>query len=219
MTTRIKSALVLALALVLLNYPLVAATWTRWQVERDGVPTVVRVTDDDVVGSGDDAAYWISYVLPEDVDPDQTPWAANVDRATYDRAVDTGEATVRVLDGDPVQLRVVGQVVGRTGLVVTVVADLLILALVLFLWRSGRYGRRPRVSRLEALGDVEASAEDGLVEEEDGRVRVHGLVTGITPDDLVIDTADQIVVVLLDGHRVSVREGGRGQVVGRWLAD
>ena len=206
----------LGLVVLMINLPLVHSTWTRWQVERNGTDVTATLVDDDVLGSDDDPAYWISYTLPAEIDPDQQEWAREVDKAAYDAAVASGTVTVRVLDGNPVTSRAEGQVVGSAGLVATLIADLLLAAFLLVLWRFGRYGR-PEVLRLEALGDVVAGADDPGVDEEDGVVHVTGALTEATDHDIVLDAAGRRVVVVLDGRAVLAAPGERVSVRGRRL--
>ena len=204
----------LGLVVLMINLPLVHSTWTRWQVERNGSDVTATLVDHDVLGAADDPAYWISYTLPSDIDPDQLEWAREVDKAAYDAAVASGRVTVRVLDDNPVTSRAEGQVVGRAGLVATLVADLLLLGFLWVLWRYGRYGRRPEVLRLEALGDVVADADAPGVEEQDGIVHVTGALTEATDHDVVLDAAGRRVVVVLDGRAVLAAPGERGQRAG-----
>ncbi len=156
MSRRVRSWLMLALVVLMINLPLVHSTWTRWQVERNGSDVTAdprrqrRARRRRRPGVLD-----LLHAPPNDIDPDQLEWAREVEKAAYDDAVASGTVTVRVLDGNPVTSRAEGQVVGTAGLVATLVADLLLVAFLWVLWRFGRYGR-PEVLRLEALGDVVA---------------------------------------------------------------
>jgi len=119
----------------------------------------------------------------------------------------------------PVTARVPGHVISRAGLVATVIADLLLLALVLVLWRFGRYGR-PEPLRLEAVGDVvaaEAGVVGGAVDDESGTVTARGTLEEITEHDVVLDTGRRRVIVVLDGHNVLADLHGPAQVPGRRL--
>jgi len=214
-STRLKSILWLVLLVVVINLPLAQSTLTRRNVEQNGTVVTASLVDHDVLGDAGDPAYWISYRLPEDVDPDQVPWPREVERATYDEAVATGQVTVRVLEGSPASSRVEGQYVSRAGLYLTLAADLVILLLVLLLWRFGRYGR-PEPLRLEAVGDV-TTAEPGEAIEEDpsGTVVVRGEVEEIDGHVVVLDTGSRRAVVVVDGHAVLVEVGQQAQVPGR----
>lgn len=215
MSTRLKSILWLVLLVVVINMPLVQSTLTRRNVEQNGTEVTATLVEHDVLGDASDPAYWISYRLPKDVDPDRLPWAREVERTAYDEAVASGQVTVRVIEGSPETARVEGQYVSRAGLYMTLGADLLILALVLLLWRFGRYGR-PEPLRLEAVGDV-TTAEPGDAIEEDpsGTVTVRGEVQEIDGHVVVLDTGSRRAVVVVDGHEVRVEVGQQGQVPGR----
>ena len=95
MSTRVKSVLWLVLLVVVINMPLVQSTLTRRDVERNGTEVTATLVEHDVLGDASDPAYWISYRLPKDVDPDQLPWAREVERAAYDEAVASGQVTVQ----------------------------------------------------------------------------------------------------------------------------
>ncbi len=216
-STRIKSAVWLVLVVLLINFPLVQSALTRRDVERSGTDVTATVVDNEVLGDRGDPAYWISYRLPDRVDPDQRAWPRQVDRATYDAVVADGRITVRVIPREPVTARVPGQVVSRAGLIATIIADLLLLALVLVLWRFGRYGR-PEPLRLEAVGDVVAADAGGAVDEDDvGTVTARGTLEEITEHDVVLDTGGRRVIVVLDGHRVLAGLHAPAQVPGRRL--
>jgi len=214
-STRLKSVLWLVLLVVVINMPLVQSTLTRRNVEQNGTEVTATLVEHDVLGDASDPAYWISYRLPKDVDPDQLPWAREVERPAYDEAVESGQVTVRMIEGSPETARVEGQYVSRAGLYITLAANLLILALVLLLWRFGRYGR-PEPLRLEAVGDV-TTAEPGDAIEEDpsGTVTVRGEVQEIDGHVVVLDTGSRRAVVVVDGHEVRVEVGQQGQVPGR----
>ena len=108
-----------------------------------------------------------------------------------------------------------GQYVSRAGLYITLAADLLIVALVLLLWRFGRYGR-PGPLRLEAVGDVTmAEPGDAIEEDPSGTVTVRGEVQEIDGHVVVLDTGSRRAVVVVDGHDVRVEVGQQGQVPGR----
>ena len=218
-STRTKSAVWLVLLVLLINFPVVQGALTRRDVERSGTDVTATLVDNEVLGDSEDPAYWISYRLPESVDPDQRPWPRQVEQATYDAVVAQGGLTVRLIPGEPVTARVPGQVVSRAGLVATLIADLLLLALVLVLWRFGRFGR-PEPLRLEAVGDVvaaDAGVAGGAVDDDSGTVTARGTLEEITEHDVVLDIGSRRVIVVLDGHRVLADLYGPAQVAGRRL--
>lgn len=218
MSTRAKSVLWLVLLVAVINLPLVQSTLDRREVRQSGTDVTATLVDHEVLGDRDDPAYWLSYQLPESIDVDQGAWAREVEQETYDAAVASGQVSVRVLEDEPVTALAEGQVIGRAGLVATLVADLLIVGFVLLLWRRGRYGR-PEPLRLEAIGDVTAGEPGGAIEEDvSGVVVVRGALAEVTEHDVVLDTGDRRVIVVLDGHRVQADLGAPAQVPGRRLA-
>jgi len=217
-STRAKSVLWLVLLVAVINLPLVQSTLDRREVRQSGTDVTATLVDHEVLGDRDDPAYWLSYQLPESIDVDQGAWAREVEQETYDAAVASGQVSVRVLEDEPVTALAEGQVIGRAGLVATLVADLLIVGFVLLLWRRGRYGR-PEPLRLEAIGDVTAGEPGGAIEEDvSGVVVVRGALAEVTEHDVVLDTGDRRVIVVLDGHLVQADLGAPAQVPGRRLA-
>ena len=183
----------LLLLAVVINLPLAHSTWTDAKVERSGEDVSATVVEH---GDSD----WLSFRFPADVDPDQRTWSVEVDDPTYDEAVATGRLEVRVLDADPSAYRVDGAVESRVPLVVTAVADVLLLLLVLLMWRFG--GRLRSSLRAVALGDVERCKPEILLERlhaEDYLVR--GEVLEVGPDRVVLDLGNRTIEVLLDGHQ------------------
>lgn len=218
MSTRTKAAVWLVLLVLLINFPLLQGALTRRQLERSGVDVTATLVDHEVLGGSDDPAYWISYRLPPSIDPRQDSWPRQLEREAYDDAVADGRLTVRVIAGEPNNARVPGQVVSRVGLIVTLVADLLLLGLVLVVWRFGRYGRRPETLRLEAVGDVRESGPGPSVEEDvSGTIIVRGTLREVTDHDVVLEVGRQQVIVVLDGHRVLAELHQPAQVPGRRL--
>jgi hypothetical protein len=199
---------VLLLLAVVVNLPLVHSTWTDARVESSGVEVAATVVDHD---SGR-----LAFRFPTDIDPDQRTWSAEVDDATYDDAVETGEVKVRVLEDDPSAYRADGAVESRVPLVATIVADLVLLTLALLMWRFG--GRMRARLRAVALGDVERCAPEILLERlhaEDYLVR--GEVLEVGPDRVVLDLGNRTIEVLLDGHANPVGHQQAAQVRARMI--
>lgn len=222
MSTRTKSVVWLVLLVFLINFPLVQSALTRRDVERSGADVTATLVDHEVLGTSDDPQYWISYRLPTSIDPDQDVWPRELERSAYDEVVAAGRLTVRAIEGEPVSVRVPGQVVSRAGLVATLVADLLVLGFVLVLWRFGRYGRpertRPETIRLEAIGDVREGGPVVSVDEDaSGTVVVRGTLTEVTDHEVVLEVGRGRVVVVLDGHRVLADLHSPAEVPGRRL--
>lgn len=216
MRTPLRTYLLVGFLLLLINFPLAQSNWTRWQVERHGEPTTATLVEHEVLGSADDPRYWVSYRVLPPMDDQATPLVRRVDQAAYDAAVDSGQVTVLVRDGDLATSRAEGQVVGRAGLVIALGLNLLMLAYGLVLWRFGSRRRLPTL-RVEAVEDVIPAEGKTLIDESDGPVLVRGTIGEITDHDVVLDIGSRSVIVVLDGHRVLVADGELAQVRGHYL--
>ncbi|QWF22418.1 hypothetical protein KM427_01300 [Nocardioides sp. LMS-CY] len=212
MKRRTRYVLVLVLAAVLVNLPLLHATWTDLRVDRSGVEVGATVVDHRTAGE----QHLLTFRFPEDIDPDQRTWSADVDAATFDRAVGTGEITVRVVESDPAAYRVDGQVDSSALLVITLIADVLLVVVALLLWRYG--GRRRPQLRAIAVGDVERCPPGVALDRIEGETYlVRGEVAELGDDRVVIELADRSVLVLLDGHRNPVGHQQAAQVHARLI--
>jgi hypothetical protein len=199
MKRRTRYVLVLVLAAVLVNLPLLHSGWTDRKIERDGVDVTATVSEHRTVGG----QHLVSFRLPESVDPDQRTWQADVDSATYDAAVSTRELQVRVLPDDPAAYRAEGQVESNAVLVMTLVADGVLLLVVLLVWRLG--GRRRPQLRAIAVEDVERCPPGSALDRIEGETYlIRGEVSGIEPGQVVLDLGDRSVLVYLDGHRNAI---------------
>ena len=101
-------------------------------------------------------------------------------------------------------------------LVVTAVADAVLVLLVLLMWRFG--GRLRSNLRAIALADVERCKPEILLERlqaEDYLVR--GEVLDAGPDRVVIDLGNRTIEVLLDGHRNPVGHQQAAEVRARMI--
>lgn len=189
-----NSLLLLLFLAVVVNLPLLHSTWTDSRVEANGVDVTATVTD-----QTDQDGAWVSFTFPEDIDPDQKTWHAEVDQETYDEAQRTGELQVRVLEDDPAAFHVEGQAESSIVLVFTLVADLILLLVFVLLWRSS--GRLRGQLRAIALEDVERGGADVLLERLQGEeYLISGDVLEMEPGRVVLDLGNRRVVVLLDGH-------------------
>lgn len=210
MKRRTRYVLALVLAAVLVNLPLLHATWTGLRVDRSGVEVEATVVDHRTAGG----QHLLTFRFPEDVDPDQRTWSADVDAATFDRAVGTGEVSVRVVESDPAAYRVDGQVGSSALLVITLIADVLLVVVALLLWRYG--GRRRPQLRAIAVGDVERCPPGVALDRIEGETYlVRGEVAELGDDRVVIELGDRSVLVLLDGHRNPVGHQQAAQVHAR----
>ncbi len=125
---------------VLVNLPFLHHSWQQWRIERNGVAVTAEVTDTDVLREESDPHYVVRLRLPEDIDPTGQTWPAEVDRATWLRAEESGEIGVRVLRDNPGAQRVDGERASPLGYVIIGVVDVVVLLLGLLLWRVRRAG-------------------------------------------------------------------------------
>ena len=210
MKRRTRYVLVVVLAAMLVNLPLLHSTWTDQRVERSGIDVQATVVDHRTVGG----QHLVSFRFSESVDPDQRSWQADVDAATYDRAVASGELGVRVLADDPAAYRADGQVTSNTLLVMTLLADVVLILAVLILWRLG--GRRRPQLRAIAVADVERCAPGSALDRIEGETfLVRGEVSAIEPGQIVLELGDRSVLVYLDGHLNAVGHQQPAQVRAR----
>jgi hypothetical protein len=217
MSRRTNRILLLVVLVAFINLPAFHSTWTRWQVERNGTDTVATLVPEDtrVLGEDADPSYWLVYRFPENIDPAQAKWSAQVDRATFEEANARGEVDVRVLEERPAAHVVEGQVRNPLGWIITLVADAILLAILLLAWRS-RGRRRPVPIRIAAIGDVERCPPSRVLEQIEGDLYlVRGEVTGIDGDEIVVDAGERDVLVILDGHQNPVGYQQPAQVRGR----
>jgi hypothetical protein len=197
-TRRIRTWLLLVLLVVVVNLPLVHSTWTSSRIDGGGVDVTAEVTGNEVRDGG----HWIEFTFPDDIDPDQRTWSAELDEAAYDAAVASGEVGVRVLEDQPSAYRVDGAVEGHGVLVVTLTVDGLLLIALLLLWRfRGRAGPLRTELRAVALGDVARCPPGAVLDRIDGDdYLIQGEVAELESGTMVLDVGDRRVVVLLDGH-------------------
>ena len=122
----------------------------------------------------------------------------------------------RVLPGHPSAYRVAGQVHGKVGLIVTVLADLALVGFVLLGRRYGSRRRKPAVVRIAAIEDVTRGPLETAVEQIEGDLYlVRGEVLQHDDHEVWIDAGDDVVVVILDGHANPVGHQQPAQVRGR----
>jgi hypothetical protein len=215
--SRRRAAWLVLLLAVVVNLPLLHSWYQDQKVASSGKDVTATVVDDRVV-SGDE--YWISFTFPEDVDPDQKDWQAQVSEEAYDDAVASGEITVRVVEDDPSAYRVEGAVQSSVPLVITAIADVILLVIVLLLiLLPSRYRGRVRARlRAIALGDVERCEPEKLLERihaEDYLIR--GEVLELDEGSVTLDLGNRLVVVLLDGHANPVGHQQSAQVTARLI--
>ncbi len=214
---RKRRILLVLLLVAFINLPILHSTWTRWKVERSGTVVTATVVDDRITADDEGDRYWLAFTFPEDIDPDQEVWPAEVEQDVYDAAVVTEQVAVRVIEGEPAAYEADGQVRHSFGLVVTLLADLILVLMVLLFWYAGRR-TRPLPLRIAAIDDVERCAPGGVLEQIDGTLYlVRGEVSEMDDGEIVLDLGDQDVVVILDGHANPVGYQQPAQVRGRLL--
>lgn len=210
---RRRWALLLLLMVLVVNLPLVHSTWTGSRIEGSGVDVTGTVTDHRESSAG----HLLSFTFPEEIDPEQRTWQAEVDEATYDDAVDSGRIGVRVLEDDPAAFRADGSVESKAPLVATLLADLVLVLLALLVWRFA--GRMRAQLKAVALEDVERSEPGILLERLRGEdYLVRGKVLEIEPDRILLDLGNRTIVVLLDGWENPVGHQQPAQVRARMVA-
>jgi len=216
MSRRTNRILLVVVLVAFINLPLLHSTWTRWQVDRNGTDMVAEVVETRVLGEEADPSYWLEFRFPESIDPDRVLWTAQVDRETFDEASAERSVEVRVLEDRPAAHIVEGQVRNRVGLLITLIADAILLAILLLVWRARP--TRPVPIRIAAIGDVERCPPGGVLEQIEGDLYlVRGEVTGIDGDEIVLDAGERDVLVILDGHINPVGYQQPAEVRGRIL--
>ncbi len=216
MKGRWGTTLLIGLLFAVVNLPLLHSLWLDRQVRTEGIDVVAQVRSDRVIDEDGDPTYALGFVFDEGLDPEQQPYAVSVDRATFDEAVRTRELDVRVLEDDLDVQEVEGQVTSSVALVVTLLADVFLLAIsVLFL----RFRSTLRAElRLVATEDVTRARPGAVLERIDGLVYVvAGDVQAIGEDEIVLDLGDRRVRVHLDGHANPVGHQQAARVVGRMV--
>lgn len=214
---RKRRILLVILLVAFVNLPILHSSWTRWKVDRSGTVVTATVVDDRITEDDGGDRYWLAFTFAEDVDPDQEVWPAEVEKSVYDDAVATEQVDVRVVEGQPAAYEVEGEVRHWFGLVVTLLADLILVAMVLLFWYFGRR-TRPLPLRIAAIGDVQRCAPGGVLEQIEGTLYlVRGEVAEMDDGEIVLDLGDQDVVVILDGHANPVGYQQPAQVHGRLL--
>jgi len=215
--TRRGSALVtLVLLAVVVNLPLLNHAWTQWRLDRSGVDVTATVTSHRLVDPGGDVSHRIWFIFPADIDAGRSTRRAEVEKSTYDDAVASGRIGVRVVENDPAVFRADGAVTSRVLLVVTLIADA-ILVVAFLLWRRFRDRLRPPL-RTVALGDVESCEPGALLDRlEEGLYLVRGEVAHVEDGRLVLEVGDRSVEVLLDGHHNPVGRRQPAQVRARLI--
>ncbi len=209
-----KAALFLvALAAVVINLPLAHTTYYGWRLDRAGVETTATVVETRRVPPEGDSEYIVEFRFDRDVDPEQREWFAQVDAASFERAEAEGTIEVRVLPDRPQTYEAAGQQKGPFVLVITLLGDLMLIAISLLYWKTRPDGMH---LRLVATVDVERCKPKPVLErQDDGSYLVCGEVSEIEDGAIVLEVGDHTVHVDLDGHDNPVGYQQPARVVGR----
>lgn len=196
------------IALLIINAPFLLHIYQERQVSTDGIrvtATVLRVTR-----SGNDDI--VDFRFPRSVDSSGDVRSAKVDLATGTRAQRTGSIGARVLEGNPSVFHVDGEVSSNGPLILTVIADVVIVLLIFLAWGLRGRIRRPPLEAV-ALDDVRAGEEGSLLDKQiDGTYVIQGEVAKAADEAIVLALRDRDVTVHLRGHQNPVGVGGRAQV-------
>ncbi len=193
---RILTVGLVAFIAFVVNFPMAHSAYLDWQLDRRGVDVVAEVTDTRTVG--DD--FLVQFTVPADDGRAEFVGAiAEVDQSAYDDARQTEQLRVTVLPDDGGVFEAEGQVPNRLGLLITVGADVFLLAMILLALRFRSAMRVELV--LRATEDLERCPPGSRLDRIEGqRYLVSGEVAEILDDEVVLDLGDRRVRVLLDGH-------------------
>ena len=213
---RFTSVALVVVLLALINLPALQATYLGWKLDRQGIPTTAEVVGADEVTPG---RFWLTIVVPPSLDPDRFATPARVSESAYEEAIRTRQIGATVLEDRPSFRRVEGQIVGRTGLWITLGADAALALLIGWLWRSGRRPHLREPLRLEAIVDpVTTHDREPLVRENADVVDVVGRVDRADDQELLLTAGEESVIVIVAGRDGDARVGDWVEVTGRVLA-
>ena len=203
------SRLVLVLlALLVINVPYGLYEWQQHRLSTSGDQVTATVVD--VSDRGDSAD--LAFRFPASVDQEQKVRTVRVDHDVALQAARTQQVRVRILDGNPDAFHVDGQVRSRGGLVLTLVADSLILLMIVLSWRLGGRIRRPTLVGI-AVEDVQRGDEGSLLDKQgDGTYLINGEVASADDTSFVMALRDRDVEIHLRDHENPVEVGQRARV-------
>jgi hypothetical protein len=201
-------------ALVVINVPYALHEYQQHRAASSGLQVSATVVE--VSHAGDDAE--IAFRLPKTVDAQQTLRTVKVHADVGQRVQQTNQLEVRVVKGHPGAFHVDGQVRSWGGLIITVIADLLVVAMLLLSWRLGGRLRRPTLLGI-AVEDVESGSEGSVLDkQDDGTYVINGEVAETGPSSLLLTLRDRDVEINLREHENPVGVGEwarvRAQLVG-----
>jgi hypothetical protein len=205
---RWSRVILVAFVLVVINVPYILHVVQVHRAATSGEEVTATVVG--ITRSGDDAT--IAFKLPSSVDDQQKVRQVKVHSDVADTAERTGQLEVRVLEGHPDVFHVDGQVRSWGGLILTVVADVLVVLMLLVAWRFGGRLRRPTLVGI-AVEDVQNGDEGSrLDKQEDGTYLINGEVVSTGPSSLVLTLRDRDVEIHLRDHENPIAVGERGRV-------
>jgi len=203
-----RRIVLVTITLLVVNVPFVLHQWQMHRAKSDGVHVSASVASVSI--SGDSAV--VAFRLPKNVDSAQDLRTIKVDRTTGAAGARSQQLDVQVLNGNPDVFYVDGQVRSWGPLLITAIADLLILILLLMSWRLGGRLRRPPLEAV-AVADVEGGEEGSLLDkQDDGTYLINGEVAETRDTSLVLRLRDRDVTVHLREHHNPLSVGERAQV-------
>jgi hypothetical protein len=203
-----RRVVLVVVALLVINVPYFLHVWQVHRAETEGVRVTASVTD--VTRAGGDAV--VTFRLPRSVDSSQDLRSVRVVGSVGAGAARTRQLEVRVLAGHPSVFHVDGEVRSWGGLLITLVADLLVLVMVLLAWRLGGRLRRPPLEAV-ALGDLRSGEEGSLLDPQvDGSYLINGEVAEASETSVLLRLRDRDVTVHLREHHNTFAVGDRAQV-------
>jgi hypothetical protein len=205
---RWSRVILVAFVLVVINVPYILHVVQVHRAATSGEEVTATVVG--ITRSGGDAT--IAFKLPANVDEQQKVRQVRVHSAVADVAQHTGQLEVRVLEGHPDVFHVDGQVRSWGGLILTLVADALVVLMLLVAWRFGGRLRRPPLVGI-AVEDVQ-NGDDGsrLDKLEDGTYLINGEVASTGTSSFVLALRDRDVEVHLRDHENPIAVGERARV-------
>jgi hypothetical protein len=200
--------LLVLFVLGVINVPSGVHEWQQHRVATSNERVSATVVE---VGALDNGAT-LAVRLPRSVDPKQPVRSARVDRAAALEAARTKRIGARVLPGHPGLFHLDGQVHSNSALIITIVADVLVVVMLLLSWRLGGRLRRPRLVGV-AVEDVSDGDEGSLLDQqEDGTYVINGEVASSGPTSLVLTLRDRDVEIHLREHTNPVAVGEQARV-------
>jgi hypothetical protein len=200
--------ILVAFVLIVINVPYGLHQWSLHRAATDGLQVTATVVG--VAEAGDDSL--VAFRLPREVDDERKVRTVKVDRAVGQEATRTHELDVRVLEGHPDVVHVDGQVRGWGGLILTAVADALVVLMLLLSWRLGGRLRRPTLVGV-AVEDVRTGNQGWLLDkQDDGTYVINGEVARTGPSCLVLTLQDREIEIHLRDHDNPIAVGDRARV-------